>query len=103
MDVELAKLDQGGLLGAYEKLEAVMESKVMVEKLPRVIRLKEVLGMTGLARSTIYDRMNRGSPRYDESFPRPIRLGSNSVGWIELEIVSWINSRVILGGVDRGG
>jgi prophage regulatory protein len=80
-----------------------MESDVMSEKLPRVIRLKEVLGMTGLARSTIYDRMDRGSPRYDESFPRPIRLGRNSVGWIEFEIVCWINSRVVIGGVDRGG
>lgn len=73
----------------------------MAEKLPRVIRLKDVVGMTGLARSTIYDRMDRGSPRYDESFPRPIRLGSNSVGWIELAIVSWINSRVTIGEMDR--
>ncbi|WP_313512312.1 AlpA family phage regulatory protein [Pseudomonas sp.] len=79
----------------------MMESEVMAEKLPRVIRLKDVVGMTGLARSTIYDRMDRGSPRYDESFPRPIRLGSNSVGWIELAIVSWINSRVTIGEMDR--
>ncbi|OLU32892.1 hypothetical protein BVH06_10160 [Pseudomonas sp. PA27(2017)] len=75
----------------------------MATKLPRVIRLKDVVGMTGLARSTIYDRMDRGSPRYDESFPRPIRLGRNSVGWIELEIVCWINSRVTLGGAGSGG
>ncbi|WP_371915277.1 helix-turn-helix transcriptional regulator [Pseudomonas sp. PA27(2017)] len=80
-----------------------MEPDVMATKLPRVIRLKDVVGMTGLARSTIYDRMDRGSPRYDESFPRPIRLGRNSVGWIELEIVCWINSRVTLGGAGSGG
>lgn len=27
-------------------------------------------------------------------FPRPIKLGEHSVGWIEEEVIAWIESRV---------
>lgn len=60
-----------------------------------VLRLPNVEVRTGLARSTIYDRMNPRSKRYDKNFPKPIRLGSSNnakaVGWLESEISQWMD------------
>lgn len=56
----------------------------------RVLRLKQLQGRIGLSRSTIYDRLNTSSPRYDENFPKPFRLGGVAVGWLESEVESWI-------------
>lgn len=61
---------------------------------PRVLRLKQVLERVGLSRSTIYDRMNPASPRYDDTFPKPIKIGSSAVGWLESSISQWIESLV---------
>jgi len=63
----------------------------------RVLRLKHVQERIGLGRSTIYDRMDPRSPRYDRTFPKPIKLGIAAVGWIESEIDAWIGSRVTAG------
>lgn len=54
----------------------------------RIIRLKEVIASTGLARSTIYKHIGQGV------FPRPVPLVGHSVGWLESEIQEWIKSRV---------
>lgn len=61
----------------------------------RILRLKQVVDRTGLSRSTIYDRINPNSKRYDESFPKPIKLscgkeGSGAVGWLESAVNRWI-------------
>lgn len=64
---------------------------------PRVLRLKQVQERLGLGRSTIYDRMNLKSPRYDSTFPRPIKLGVTAVGWLEADINSWIDARIAAG------
>lgn len=53
----------------------------------RIIRLKEVMYSTGLARSTIYKYIGEGS------FPKPVSLGS-CVGWVESEIHDWILARI---------
>jgi len=60
----------------------------------RVLRLKQVKDRTGLSRSTIYDRFNPKSPRFDVSFPKPFKLGRSAIGWLESSIDAWINSRV---------
>ena len=59
----------------------------------RVLRLRQVQDRIGLSRSTIYDRMNVNSPRYDKTFPKPIKLGCSAVGWLEANINDWIQSR----------
>ncbi len=60
---------------------------------PKILRIKDVVSMVGVARSTIYDWINSNSPRYDSTFPKPIQLGKNSVGWIQHQLVDWINSK----------
>lgn len=66
----------------------------------RVLRLRQVQERIGLSRSTIYDRMNVDSPRYDSTFPRPMKIGFSAVGWLEESINDWIRSK--MGGVDDG-
>jgi prophage regulatory protein len=61
---------------------------------PTILRRKQVEARTGLSRSTIYEKINRRSPRYDHTFPRPVRLGADAVGWIESEINAWIHLRM---------
>ena len=54
----------------------------------RIIRLKEVIDSTGLARSTIYKYIGEGS------FPRPVSLGDRCVAWVEREVHDWILARI---------
>jgi prophage regulatory protein len=55
-----------------------------------ILRLKDVTKKTGLSRSSIYDKMNPQSSRYDVSFPRQINISPRAVGWYESEINSWL-------------
>lgn len=54
----------------------------------RIIRLKEVIDSTGLARSTIYKYIGEGD------FPKPVSLGDRCVGWVESEVHDWILARI---------
>ncbi len=65
----------------------------------RVLRLKSVMKRTGLSRSTLYSLMNPESKYYDPTFPRRICLtgkAGGAVGFIESELVGWIESRVAI-------
>lgn len=55
---------------------------------PRLIKLKEVLYMTGLGRSSIYKFMDEGG------FPQSISLGARAVAWGEHEVQQWIAQRI---------
>jgi prophage regulatory protein len=55
----------------------------------RIIRLPEVINLTGLSRSTIYARI--AEP--ENQFPRPVSLGGRLVGWRESDIQQWIEER----------
>lgn len=54
----------------------------------RIIRLKEVIDSTGLARSTIYKYIAEGT------FPKPVSLGDRCVGWVDSEVHNWILARI---------
>ncbi|PAA41056.1 AlpA family transcriptional regulator [Pseudomonas fragi] len=54
----------------------------------RIIRLKEVIDSTGLARSTIYKYIGEGT------FPKPVSLGDRCVGWVASEVHGWILARI---------
>ena len=55
-----------------------------------ILRRPVVEQMTGLARSTIYARMKAGT------FPSPVRLGPNSIGWRQSDIAEWLASREVV-------
>ncbi|QQV76495.1 AlpA family phage regulatory protein [Sphingomonas aliaeris] len=52
----------------------------------RLIRLKEVLDLVPLGRSTIYDRMTAGT------FPQSLAMGGGVVCWRECEVLDWIEA-----------
>lgn len=54
----------------------------------KILRLPIVKSLTGLSRSTIYIRISKGS------FPKQIDLGPRAVGWLESEILEWIDERI---------
>lgn len=57
----------------------------------RILRRPEVQKLTGLSRSTIYLRLSQGA------FPKPIPLGGRLVGWLESDILKWIDDCVASG------
>jgi len=61
-----------------------------------ILRRKQVEVHTGLKRSAIYERINPKSPRYDPTFPLPIKLGqgARAVGWVSAEIDIWLNRQI---------
>lgn len=65
------------------------------EPILRVMRIRQVQDRIGLGRSTIYDRMDPKSTRYDDTFPKPVKLGCSAIGWIESDICRWIEARAV--------
>ena len=56
--------------------------------LRRILRLPQVEEATGESRSTIYKRISEGE------FPRPVKLGAKSVGWVEEEVAAYNEARI---------
>lgn len=57
-----------------------------------IIRLNDVLRLTGLSRTSVYEKLNPRSKRFDSSFPKRVSLGERAVGWKLQEIEAWIDS-----------
>lgn len=53
----------------------------------KLIRLPDVLAITSLKRSSIYEMIATNS------FPRPIKLGSASA-WVQDEVHAWVAARI---------
>jgi len=53
----------------------------------RLLRIRQVMQVTGLSRMTIY-RLERAG-----NFPQRRRLGMNSVAWLEGDVSQWVDSR----------
>lgn len=55
-----------------------------------ILRRNQVEARTGLSRASIYAGVKAGT------FPKPVPLGPNSVGWLEHEVSCWIVERMAL-------
>lgn len=63
-----------------------------------IIRMPDLLAITGLARPTIYKRL-----KDDLTFPRPVPLSNSTsrgapVGWVLAEVQNWVQQRIALRG-----
>ena len=54
----------------------------------KINRLPAVIERTGLSRSSIYLRMNKGE------FPQSISLGDRAIGWLEADIEQWLEDKI---------
>ena len=59
----------------------------------RMVKLKVVTEKCQISRSTIYEKLDEKSKRYDKEFPKPYKLGMSSVDWLEHEIDEWLKTR----------
>ncbi|WP_288446805.1 AlpA family transcriptional regulator [uncultured Serratia sp.] len=66
----------------------VRESLSINNMAKRLIRLPDVMSITGLKRSTIYLKMKDGD------FPKSIPIGERSVAWVEGEVNKWIEKNI---------
>jgi len=53
----------------------------------KILRRRQVEDITGFSGRTI-DRKEKAG-----DFPQRVQLGPNSIGWIESEVVEWIETR----------
>ena len=54
----------------------------------KAIRLPQVKTMTGLSKSSIYQKVDSGD------FPKPFALGERAIAWVEAEVQGWITDRI---------
>ena len=52
----------------------------------KILRRRDVEEQIGLGCSTIYSLMSEGN------FPKPIKIRRRAVGWIESDIIDWIEN-----------
>jgi predicted DNA-binding transcriptional regulator AlpA len=52
-----------------------------------ILRTTDVIRLTGLSRTTLWRFERNGR------FPARLRLGPNSVGWLDNEVLHWIEAR----------
>ncbi|GLR63747.1 helix-turn-helix transcriptional regulator [Marinospirillum insulare] len=54
----------------------------------RIIRMAELIRITGYSRASIYNFMAEGT------FPKSKKLGRRAVGWNSQEVQAWIDDRL---------
>lgn len=52
----------------------------------RIIRIRTVLELTGLSRSTLYRKVQEGT------FPKQIALSKRCAGWRQSEVQTWMQN-----------
>lgn len=66
----------------------------MLDPAATLIRMPELLALTGLQRATVYKRL-----KDDPTFPRPVPLSDSTargapVAWVLAEVQEWVKSRI---------
>jgi prophage regulatory protein len=69
-------------------LETVGHNAEKNGSMPRILRLTEVIDITGLGKTTIYQLQRAGD------FPGGVKMTAQAVGWIEDEVRAWITDRM---------
>ncbi|HDR9181073.1 MULTISPECIES: helix-turn-helix transcriptional regulator [Burkholderia] len=75
-----------------------MESEKMMNNaanLPptRALTIKMVSERIGRSRASIYEMMDRKSPRYDAAFPTPFKIGVKTL-FVEAEIEQYLKAKI---------
>lgn len=63
----------------------------MAPGINRILRIREAIRRTGISKSTILRLEKRGE------FPRRVALSARTIGWREVDIEQWMNSRAEAG------
>lgn len=61
----------------------------------RMLRLPDVMAITGLSRAAIYAKGNpKDKARYDPDFPQRVQLSANTVAWPSDRLQMWLDKRI---------
>jgi prophage regulatory protein len=60
----------------------------------KILKIDEVLEMTSLSRATHFAKLNEKSKSYDPDYPKPLKLGARSVGYVEQEVINWLQAKM---------
>ena len=71
-----------------EQKLSIEQTQIRDKQPSDLIRIKEVMNMTGLSRSSIYTYKNKGE------FPNPIQLSARSVAWVRVDVEQWILDKI---------
>jgi prophage regulatory protein len=78
-----------GASGSFAMSRSAVENQARIRQSPiRLLRLPQVMEMTGLRKTKIYELHAEGA------FPRRVRITAHSVGWVEAEVQAWLAQRV---------
>lgn len=53
-----------------------------------LLRMSEIMRRTGYGKAWIYRLISQGK------FPRPIKIGTRAIAFVESEVDDWINQRI---------
>jgi prophage regulatory protein len=68
----------------------------------KILRLSEVMKLTGLSQSSIYQKNKVGGNYYDPDFPQRFNLsGARAVGWDEQALKAWMAKQVATAGTQK--
>ena len=80
--------------GFHQQPRARRETSDPVDKRPeqsgpiRILRLAQVLDVTGLGKTKIYELQSEGR------FPMRVQITDHAVGWVEDEVQAWLAKRI---------
>jgi hypothetical protein len=61
----------------------------------RMLRLPDVMAITGLSRAAIYAKCNpKDKARFDPDFPQRVQLSANTVAWPSDRLQAWLDKRI---------
>ncbi|POA48328.1 AlpA family transcriptional regulator [Pseudomonas sp. MPR-ANC1] len=63
-------------------------------KTHKFCRLGRLMDLTGTSRTGVYEKLDKNSPRYDATFPKPIKIGACAVAFLESDIYRWMQERI---------
>jgi prophage regulatory protein len=92
----------GPVLDAASNLHHLQQSAsspTVFDPAATLIRMPDLLAMTGLQRATVYKRL-----KDDPTFPRPVPLSGSTargapVAWVLAEVQAWVRARIEARGV----
>jgi len=59
-----------------------------------LLRASDVCRKLKISKTTLYAKLDKTSKYFDPEFPKQIRLGVKSVGWVEQHLDAWISSKL---------
>ncbi len=61
-----------------------------------LLRATQVCSKLKISKTTLYAKLDQNSKYYDQDFPRQIKIGTNSVGWVEHQVDQWILKKIAI-------